>query len=605
MAGLPLASVRFYSSHNPEAEEDLLLVRPPRVPKHTASPPSLRPQDQASPAKRVSFYNRLQECGSPTDILDLVARFEPTQRRVSNCLTRIWEITKKMTEEQRRYELPLMFEHASFEGLLDRVMLDAGLMRTDDLAYCLLATVKLGVGQRSRVVQTLLRACQERLNEFDEKALSILASCLEHMDSNANVGALKDGLRLLVASRLPGIKKVMTLQTMMRLVGRDAPPDLKKKLEMKALSMTDQFSLPNSQYMISTMATMNFHSKALLDICSGRIAENVHNVPFNRLLVVLRSCRELHYRHVDLLTAVSEHVASSMDLWSNKQVILFLSAFEDLAYCPAALMEAFARRVIDNPDALTLKDVLSVLKSYSSLNFDLQEQRQEFLDSVTRALQSYLTRMPSSELLKAVHSLCLLGHFPAGPLEHLLSSHSMEELSAIDGKSVRAVERRLRAVDACLRLDRPPLPTPLSVPASALGTFSAGDWVANRALANALESLLDGGLRGTLESGVLVDNQYLIDGVLSVPADGQPAQTELTQRIAVICPSPSSFCYGTSRPRGNLPLKIRHLKILGYHPVVVAQHELESLSEAEQCDIFRARIFPEPPSSENPEPKTE
>jgi len=35
--------------------------------------------------------------------------------------------------------------------------------------------------------------------------------------------------------------------------------------------MTDQFSLPNAQYMISTMATMGFYSKPLLDVCGKKI----------------------------------------------------------------------------------------------------------------------------------------------------------------------------------------------------------------------------------------------------------------------------------------------------------------------------------------------
>ena len=35
--------------------------------------------------------------------------------------------------------------------------------------------------------------------------------------------------------------------------------------------MSDQFSLPNTQYMISTMATMGFYSKPLLDVCSQKI----------------------------------------------------------------------------------------------------------------------------------------------------------------------------------------------------------------------------------------------------------------------------------------------------------------------------------------------
>lgn len=35
--------------------------------------------------------------------------------------------------------------------------------------------------------------------------------------------------------------------------------------------MTEQFSLPNCHYMISTMAEMGFYSKPLLDICSKQI----------------------------------------------------------------------------------------------------------------------------------------------------------------------------------------------------------------------------------------------------------------------------------------------------------------------------------------------
>lgn len=37
---------------------------------------------------------------------------------------------------------------------------------------------------------------QERLNEFEnEKALSVLASCLSEMDSSKNADALKQGLK--------------------------------------------------------------------------------------------------------------------------------------------------------------------------------------------------------------------------------------------------------------------------------------------------------------------------------------------------------------------------------------------------------------------------
>lgn len=39
-------------------------------------------------------------------------------------------------------------------------------------------------------------------------------------------------------------------------------------------------------------------------------------------------------------------------------------------------METYAQKIIDDPDALTLKDILCVLRVYSSLNYDLKQQRQ-------------------------------------------------------------------------------------------------------------------------------------------------------------------------------------------------------------------------------------
>lgn len=124
----------------------------------------------------------------------------------------------------------------------------------------------------------------------------------------------------MVEARLPKIKNVMSLQTMMYMLGENAPLNLKRKLEVglchlhiiqrvaianscacylpvsilhghcflqgKALSLTDQFSLPNAQHMISTMATMGFYSKPLLDVCSRKIKGN-HKM---KLLNLLNHC---------------------------------------------------------------------------------------------------------------------------------------------------------------------------------------------------------------------------------------------------------------------------------------------------------------------------
>uniref|UniRef100_A0A1A7XQN6 FAST kinase domains 2 n=1 Tax=Iconisemion striatum TaxID=60296 RepID=A0A1A7XQN6_9TELE len=549
------------------------------------------------------FWNHLERCRSPSDVLDLTCMYSLTNRQVSNCLTQMWFSLKKMSNEQRRYELQLMFEHLEFDKFLQRAMKSVQHMRNDDITYALQSLVKLGVPQRSRVVQTFLRACQEKLSDFDEKNLSILASCLEQMDG-PNVDALKEGMRLVVKVHLPEIKNTTALQTMMRILGKDCSKDLKQELERKALSMSDQFSLPNSQHMIYSMAAMGFYSKPLLHVCSKRITENLHSIPFNRLYQMLQSCKELLYRDSHLLTAISEYVASTLDIWTNKQLVLFLFVFEDLIFCPSALMEAYAGKVIENPDALTLKDLLCVLKVYSSFNYDLQHRRQQFLDSLSNALGSYLPKMSGLQLLKSVYCLCLLNHFPSVLLERLLDIHVLEQLDT--AKFPKSRERMFQTVDLCLRLDRPPLPQPLTVPSSVLGNPGPSSPPVNPWLSRSLQSLLAGQTDAELQETVVVENFYVLDGVITKPlpnrscgtetsscAEEQSSPAESSQRIAVIYAPNSNFCYGTSQPRGALAVKIRHLQILGYAPVLVTEQDLQSVAGGEKSDVLRRRIFPE------------
>ncbi|KAG7240999.1 hypothetical protein INR49_026029 [Caranx melampygus] len=590
-----VSSVRFYSQGSTHAKdlEEKEVISPSlsglSVPAETLQGQTWR----GSP-----FLDKLQRCSSPSDVLDLTCQYAPTVRQISNCLTHMWASTKKMVDEQRCYELQLMFEHPGFDKLLQFAMKNVNRMQNNNIAHSLLSMVNLGVPQRSRVIQTFLRTCQEKLNEFDEKGLSILASCLEHMEDSPNVSALKEGMRLVVEDRLPGIKRVMSLQTMMRMLGKDAPLSLKQKLESKALSMADQFSLPNTQHMISTMAKMRFHSKPLLRVCSKKINENLDAVPWSRLFSVLHSCRELHYRDLELLTGVSDYVSSMVDIWTNKQVLLFLSVFESLVFRPESLMEAYAKKVIANPDALTLKDVLCILKVYSSLNYDLQHHRQQFLDSLSEVLDSYLPKIPGLNLLKSVFYLCLLGHFPSAPLEQLLQSSTIEQFNNSPPKFRQQRERMFQTVDLCLRLDRPFLPRPLTVPTSVIGDTTSFTQSTNQWLSESLQSVVREQADAVLQEMVMVENFYLIDGVITKPLPNQTSEggvmspAESSQRTAVICPPLSGFCYGTSNPRGSLAVKIRHLKMLGYRPVLVMERELQSVSEEKRTELLRGQIFP-------------
>lgn len=153
MARSFVSSVRFYSQgriYSDELEEK----------EHLSSA-----QTESSPlaeiqSRKYPFTDQLQRCCSPSDVLELTCKYVPNTGQVSNCLNHMWSTTKKMSEEQRLYELQLMFEHPAFDKLLKKAMKSARHMHRENLVYTLLSMVKLGVPQQSHVVHTFLRSCQ-------------------------------------------------------------------------------------------------------------------------------------------------------------------------------------------------------------------------------------------------------------------------------------------------------------------------------------------------------------------------------------------------------------------------------------------------------------
>lgn len=186
-----------------------------------SSPPEVHLDGTASD-RSSPFMSHLQQCRTPSDVLDLTCKYMTQERQISTCLTCMWSSLKTMSKEQRRYESQLMFEHPEFDKFLQRVMSSVQHMHSNDVVHSLLSMINMGVPHRSRVIQTFLRACQvgssrsstntqrrcscfklihyivlqqENLNDFDDKSLSILASCLVQMEDGPNVKALKEGIK--------------------------------------------------------------------------------------------------------------------------------------------------------------------------------------------------------------------------------------------------------------------------------------------------------------------------------------------------------------------------------------------------------------------------
>ncbi|XP_049743922.1 FAST kinase domain-containing protein 2, mitochondrial [Elephas maximus indicus] len=532
-----------------------------------------------------------QECNSLSDVLDAFSK-APTFPS-SKYFTAMWTIAKRISEDQRRFEKQLMFNHPAFNQLCEHMLREAKIMHYDSLLFSLRAMVKLGIPQNTLLVQTSLRVVQERINECDEKCFSALSAVLEVMEPCKNVDILRAGLRLLVDQQVWKIERVFTLQTVMRCIGKDAPTALKKKLEMKALRELDRFSILNSQHMFEVLAAMNHRSIILLNECSKMVIDNIHGCPFKILFSILRSCKDLQYRNLDLLKGIADYVASTFDIWKLKQVLLLLILFETFGFRPVDLMDLFMKKVVNEPEFLNMKSTLAILHVYSSLNHFGKCPNKEFLDVMAGALTGYLPQISSEDLLYGVRSFCLMNHFPLAAVDQLLQKDVINELLMTG--DVEGNVSKLHLLDTCLELDDTPYHKPMDL---SLPQGLAAPVRPDAKVAEVLSSLLGG--EGCFSKDVQLPHNYHIDFEIKMDAnrsqvlpssdvDGVSAAN--MQRVAVLCVRRSSYCLNSTHPRGLLAMKMRHLNTMGFHVILVNTWEIAKLEMKDAVTFLKTKIY--------------
>lgn len=540
---------------------------------------------------RISCSTLSQECNSLSDVLDIFSK--APRFPSSNYFSAMWIVAKRMSSDQKRFEKQLMFNHPVFSQLCEQAMREAKIMHYDDLLFSLHAIVKLGIPQNTLLVQTLLRVVQERINECDEKCLSVLSTVLEAMEPCKNVDVLRAGFRMLVDQQVWKIERVFTLQTVMKCIGKDAPVGLKRKLEMKALKELDQFSVLNSQHMFKVLAAMNHRSIILLNECSKTVTSNIHGCPFKILISILQSCRDLRYFNIDLLKGIADYVTTTFDIWKLKQVLFLLILFESFGFRPVGLMDLFMKKAADESGSLNVKNLVCILYVYSSLNHVYKCQTHRFLEIMATALTGSLHHISSENLLNVVCSFCLLNHFPLALINQLFQKDTISDL--LTSGDVEKHVLKLCMVTACLKLDDAPYPKNIDL---VLPEPPSTVLCPNAKVAKVLSSLLG---EGCFSKSVQLPHNYYIDFEIRMDTnrsqvlpfsevDVVTSDTDI-QRVAILCIPKSAYCLDSTHPKGNLALKMRHLKAMGFRVILVHNWEMEKLDMKDAVMLLKTKIY--------------
>uniref|UniRef100_A0A8C5TQN2 FAST kinase domains 2 n=1 Tax=Malurus cyaneus samueli TaxID=2593467 RepID=A0A8C5TQN2_9PASS len=540
------------------------------------------------------FFTILRQCTCPSDALDLAAEAAVSVKHYTNCLTTAWRLFKSLSEEQQRYEKQLIFEHPAFTKLCQQLLHNARRMTRGDLVFSLHALVSLGVPQNTLLVQTLVRVCQEKLNQLDNRCISVLATTVAGMDKDKNVSALQAGLQLLVEQRISSIRDIFILQNLMKCLGKDAPVFLKKKLEVAVLREIDGLTFPNALHMFLALVAMNYCSLPILNACSKKIQENVQDAPFRQLILILEACYTLQYRNVKLFSALADYVNSTAFFWDKRQIILFLSACEVLGFQPSGLMDTFAEKVTEDPEFLTLKNLLCVLRVYSRLNYVPRVQKHLFFETLHSCLNKFLPQISNTELLKAVYSLGILGYLPHRALDELLQKDSKDELILSDDHKEQN-SMMLHCVKTCMELDSPSFTKPAFVLTENLSSLVSLNL---RKAQEALIELL--GDENMFRQNVQLPYKYHIDFEIRMDSDRKEvlpiAATDdhphsQVQRLAFLFAPVSAFCLGTTHPQGKLAMKMRHLNKLGYHVILIQNKKFQEMTKEDAVEFLKGKIY--------------
>ncbi|KAM6070879.1 FAST kinase domain-containing protein 2, mitochondrial isoform 2-T2 [Chlamydotis macqueenii] len=493
------------------------------------------------------FFNSLQKCTCPCDVLDLASESAFSIKHFTNCLTTVWRLFKKLSEDQQRYEKQLIFEHPAFVKLCQQLLQDSRRMTRGDLVFSLHALVSLGIPQNTLLVQTLVRVCQEKLNQLDNRCISVLATTLAGLDKDKNI--------------------------------------------------TSGAAHSKYQRHLYTAKHDEMHGKRCSSLSEKEIRENVHDAPFRQLILILEACYSLQYRNVKLFSVLADYVNSTACLWDKRQIILFLSAFETLGFQPRELMGIFAEKVTEDPEFLNLKNLLIVLRVYSRLNYVPRDQKHLFFETLHSSLNKYLPQLSSTDLLKAVYSLCLLGCLPHRALDELLQKDSRNELLLSDDLYKEQKEMMLRCVKTCMELDSPSFTKPAFVPTEDISSLVSLNL---RKAREALIELL--GDENMFRQNVQLPYKYHIDfeirmdsdrkKVLPIAAIDDHADSS-AQRLAFLFVPLSAFCVGTTHPQGKLAMKKRHLNKLGYHVILVLNKKFQEMTNEDAVEFLKGKIYSE------------
>ncbi|POI32333.1 hypothetical protein CIB84_003915 [Bambusicola thoracicus] len=302
------------------------------------------------------FFNRLHKCACPSDVLDLASESAVSIKQFTNCLTTMWKLLRNMSDDQRRYEKRLIFEHPAFVRLCQQLLRDSRRMTRGDLVFSLHAVVNLGVPQNTLLVQTFLRVCQITSRAATPKHQRYLYTAkLDEMYGKGRSSLSEKEIRENIHDA-PYWQLILILEACHSLQYRNI-----KLFSTVADYVNSIVCLLDKRQIIlflSAFETLGFQPSELMGVLAEKVTEDSEFLDLKSFLIVLRVYSRLNYvprgQHLLFYETLHSCLNKYLPQISNAELLKAVYSLCILGYLPHRALDQLLKK--DNFEELVSGD---------------------------------------------------------------------------------------------------------------------------------------------------------------------------------------------------------------------------------------------------------
>ncbi|XP_059201387.1 fas-activated serine/threonine kinase [Centropristis striata] len=354
-----------------------------------------------------------------------------------------------------------ILEHQDFQTLCGAIVNDCAKFDNFSIVNCLYAVAALGLPSESQVVQVLEAESQSRLNQFNQKDVSMVFSSSmklhpgsQHPLTEACLSGLEKNLE---RERHP--QTLFLLLSYYRLKWRSLQPQESASATGATNTATDSSALPNPEQLLAnrkilrlvkhTLASVNGVRDQEMALLDEMLAACVREASNKSLELIFSSHLFYQNRQERFISSLAEELPKKVDSITPYTMALIAKYIARHRLRETRLLDTIADFLVKKAEYLDSKVIQKLVFPFSRMSYRPCGE-QQFFSRMEEVLELKALSSPLATV-NILMSLFQLGHFPSLVLHRVFSSSFISIVT--NSPYAQIVRRYLSLLDAAVELE--------------------------------------------------------------------------------------------------------------------------------------------------------